>query len=184
MIRICLRTVDLPLSPAPAVLSESCYNVKYSLMCLPSSRSFTSRSAFFLSTRRFFSMSSLRRDSGSAGFLPKHIIAGAMYRRAGGWWWCGSCEGAEGSRDALAAHYWHAALNWQSQRVSTSSAVSVSVRQTRRANQRRRRCQLEGGGAERTVGWCAERLQLRARGRRWRDRRRTSTGTWEQFTCK
>ena len=46
---------------------------------IPSSRSFTSRSAFFLSKRRFFSISSLFLDVGSGvAFRPKHIIAGAI----------------------------------------------------------------------------------------------------------
>jgi hypothetical protein len=46
---------------------------------IPSSRSFTSRSAFFLSKRRFFSISSLFLDVGSGvAFRPKHIVAGAI----------------------------------------------------------------------------------------------------------
>ena len=47
---------------------------------LPSSSSFTSRSALFLSLRSTFSISSfLLLDSGSPVFLlPKHMIAGAM----------------------------------------------------------------------------------------------------------
>jgi hypothetical protein len=46
---------------------------------LPSSSSFTSRSARLRSTRRVFSMSSFFLNSGSAGFLPKHMIAGAIH---------------------------------------------------------------------------------------------------------
>jgi hypothetical protein len=34
--------------------------------------------------RMTFSISSFRRDSGSSGFLPKHIIPGAMYHQLAG----------------------------------------------------------------------------------------------------
>jgi hypothetical protein len=113
MIRICLSTVDLPLSPAPmgSCQTESCVCIhECTRACfdwtgdLPSSSSFTSRSALFLSMRKLFSISSFFLNSGSAGFLPKHMIAGAIHSGrwvkatsvGNGWqdWSTGGREGA------------------------------------------------------------------------------------------